>query len=462
MRRRTFLATTATGLAALAGCLDGGTDGTDGTTTGDRPRAGSARTTTNRPGRTATRSGASRSPETSPTPGPGPETSATPGSDTGRGTLTDPSPVGDPDEPASVESAWPAPAHDAGFTHGVPGVSGPSAAVAELWAVEAGAPVSTPVLTDGTLYVGAGDGTVLALEARNGTERWRRSVGGAAGAPWVRDGRVYVPTGEAIAVLSTGDGSEQFRVETPERADDVSSSGALVRAAVLVAPHGLYWVANEDGPTLVATPVEGGTEQWRTSLGDAWDLPVFASEDTVYVSSGTRDSRFWQFDPETGEVLAPEPRYGADFPAEECYADGTVYAVEPFFGSVRATPVTEGGDGWSTGVPAGCEAGGGRLSAGDARVYYVSNADDGPGLTALAKTDGSKAWTAEVNGIVIGRPVVSGAGVIVPTDSALRCFDRTDGTEVWTRERSVGNRLVVADNLVYAVGDGAVRALRPP
>ncbi len=71
------------------------------------------------------------------------------------------------------------------------------------WKHDAGAPVrSSPVVVDGTLYVGFGcvtradgkrlDGGLLALDAETGKERWRLEVsGGVESTPAVRDGRVF-------------------------------------------------------------------------------------------------------------------------------------------------------------------------------------------------------------------------------------------------------------------------------
>jgi outer membrane protein assembly factor BamB len=48
------------------------------------------------------------------------------------------------------------------------------------WQVQTGGPVqSTPVVANGTVYVGSGDGHLYALDARAGAERWRFAAGRA-------------------------------------------------------------------------------------------------------------------------------------------------------------------------------------------------------------------------------------------------------------------------------------------
>jgi outer membrane protein assembly factor BamB len=67
---------------------------------------------------------------------------------------------------------------------------------------QTGGPIrATPIVYDGVVYVGSGDGYFYAIDAKTGVLRWRRATGGAvvstaaAGAGSLyfasRDGRVY-------------------------------------------------------------------------------------------------------------------------------------------------------------------------------------------------------------------------------------------------------------------------------
>ncbi|MFB6302157.1 MAG: PQQ-binding-like beta-propeller repeat protein [Haloferacaceae archaeon] len=337
---------------------------------------------------------------------------------------------------------------DPGRSNYAPGAAGPTDRVAKLWEVAVDTGLSVPVFADETLYVGGDDGRIRALDARTGDRRWRRSVGAPADAPWVVGEHLYVPTADGIVALVGGDGDERWRTPTPDR------------VGVVVAAHGVYWLAEGDPPAVVALARSDGGERWRTELGDPWERPLFASAGRVFVSSGTHDFRFWTLDAGTGDLLGEEPRSGNDFPAERFYRNGTVYAADPFFGNVRASAVTESGHGWSQGVEA---VGRFAMSGDDERVYYLATADDGPGLYALSATDGSVAWTADVATERACPPVVADETVLVRTGDALRCLDPADGTDRWTLPGTdVGERVVVADDLVYTTADGAVRAFRPP
>jgi outer membrane protein assembly factor BamB len=434
--RRTLLASI--GAAALAGCTSGDDDPSETEPPTASPTSAPMQTPTASPTDVHTVSGTDRDGTPSST-----ET-ASPGSPT---ETTTSAPAGTPTAPDGVESDWPVPGADTGRSNAVP-APGPTGAVAELWRVSAGDPLSAPVLSAGTVYVGGGDGTVRALDATTGESRWTVSAGDSAGTPRAADGRVVVPTDGGLVSLAPGDGSEQWRVDTPDR------------RGLLAASHGVYWV-DESGPTVVALGLDG-SERWRTDIADPWEPRVFATEDRVFLSSGPHDNRFWRLAVADGEQLNQDPRRGADFPAEQCYRAGTVYAVDAFFGNVDTKAVSDAGAGWNQGVPPGGEAGGGLVAVGDERVYYTANVDDEPGLTALSRNDGSVVWAADVTATILGRTVVADETVLVPTDEGLRAFDPADGSPQWTAGAETGRTPVVADDLVFTTVAGSVVAFRAP
>ncbi|MFT4889907.1 MAG: outer membrane protein assembly factor BamB [Halobacteriales archaeon] len=418
--RRALLASL--GTIALAGCTgDDDADGSSPTTTSDvKPTTSSTDAPTSSPGSTP-----------SPTPEPTPEA------------------------PSTIGSEWPMPAHDPGRSNYAPAAAGPTDRVAELWRVTADGDLSAPVVAGGTLFVGGADGSVLALDARSGDERWRRSVGGPAATPRVMDGQVYVPTRSSIAAFDADDGGKRWRVETPDRVDGHEADGRGEPSSLLVAAHGVYWLSRGGTPAVVALASDDGSERWRTEIRDPWSPRLFASDDTVFLSSGTHGRIPWRFDPESGTV-AEEPAPGYDFPDERFFLDGAVYGVDPMFGIVHGPGWTAGGDEFATGGDYG-------LSGGADNVYYVPNNDAGPGIVALERSDGATAWRTDDVTMGVSRPVVATRTVLVRTDGALHCFDPADGSERWRRpSEGIGDGVVVVDDLLFATHDDTVRAFRPP
>lgn len=367
----------------------------------------------------------------------------------GTSPTTTPTPTATPTPPASVDAEWPRPANDHGRSNYSSDAAGPTEPVAELWRVPTGTPLSGPVLADETVYVGGDDGDVRAFDARTGGDRWRTSVGTTAGTPRAMADRLYVPTAAGIVALRAGDGGESWRVAVPDL------------AALLVAPHGIYYVSDADDPAVVGLGVDGG-ERWRGRLRDPWTPTLFATDEQVFVSTGTHYPVPLRFAADTGEFLAARPytEGGHHFPGERFALDDSVYAGDPFYGSLSAYDATGRSYDrrWTADVG---QAGGGDLAAGADHVY----ARERPAgvFYALSVTDGRTDWEIEGVARLSTRPVVAGDAVLVLTEEQFRCFDPTDGSERWSRPADVvGPQFVVADDLVYTTAGSTVRALRPP
>lgn len=414
--RRAFLASV--GAAAFAGCAtveDGSPD----------------RSPTGTPPSTPSWGGNSTEDERTPTPGD-----------------DDPAePRGEPSPPERISGEWPMPGHDPGQSNYASGSAGPTEPIAELWSRPIDATPTAPVVVDDTLYVGGSDGAVRAFDARTGERNWRTPVGTPAGTPWAVADRLYVPARGAVVALDPADGAEKWRVDTP------------TRRAFLAAEHGLYYVPRKE-PTVVALD-PSGEERWRADVDDPWTSNLFASDERVFVPTDTANPKPWIFDAETGDFAGenrPEGE-GYHFPGERFYLDGTVYAADPFYGSLWAFDARDGyGLRWRAGLG---DPGGDYLAAGADHLYANARAD-GP-FFALSTNDGEEVWSRTDVESLSTRPVVAGDALLVRTDGEVRCFDTSDGAERWSRPAGdVGGRIVVVDDLVYATGGDEVRAFRPP
>jgi outer membrane protein assembly factor BamB len=356
-----------------------------------------------------------------------------------------PSTGGDtPKAPDSLEGDWPMPAADAGRSSYASDVAGPTDSPAELWQVPTDVTLTAPVVAGATVFVGGDDGTVLALDARDGTEQWRTTlVESVAAAPSVVDDTVYVPTTTAVVALAASDGSERWVTAAPGERD------------TLVADHGVYWIADA---TVAALDRADGGERWRTDLADPWELHLFASPDTLFVSSGVHGPRPWELAPETGEFTGKEPETGYDFAAERFYRDGVRYGLDPFFETVQALPL-DGTTGWSHGLPPQERA---AVAGGGDAVYLVGVGTEKPGLFSLADADGSERWHTDAVTSFRQRPVVADDCVVLSGDDGLAGVDPADGTELWTLSGdAVGISVAVAGDVVFTTGSSGVAAFRP-
>lgn len=387
---------------------------------------------------------------------------------TGRDTEPTPTPPsvppGTPDPPDSIETAWPVPGGTPAGGNYNAAATGPTDPVAPLWETDLDTAVTAPVVADGRLFV-AGAETLSALDARTGDPEWSESVPPSPATPRVVDDTVYLPTADALLALSTVDGSERWRRDLPGL------------AAVVAADHGVYALvdveAETSDPATVVAVDRDGQERWRTDISRPWTAHLFASESSVFVSSGGNGTIPWQLSVDGGDILGRGPTPVTDSPHPRFYRDGTVFSTDVLPAAVDARPAT-GADGheWRERISV---TGLRSLSGDDDTVYCVapgdsvkprgSEPDDGPGLYALGLTDGSRVWsTTDIDADTAGRPVLAAETVVIPTADLLHCFDPADGTERWAVPTEGLGRasLAVVDDMVYATADETVRAYRPP
>lgn len=370
----------------------------------------------------------------------------------------------EPSPPDSIEGSWPMPAADPGRSNYNPDSAGPAAPVTQLWETQTEAELSAPILADESLYLGDRNGGVLALDPRMGKVRWRQSMDSSTGRPWFRDGTLYVRTGESIVALDPGDGTERWRAEGSSRGPD------------LVASHGLYTVS-EATSEVIAFDTDG-TRRWRAAINQPWIPTLFASENHVFLSTGTEYEVPWAFDPETGDYLdsllgdrylrglldesGPEVVHA---PGERFYLDGHIYTSDTFYGRVQSYPADKlDRYDWTTNVgPDTSSSGSGadRLAAGSENLYAAGTGQTNT-FHAFSLSDGSESWRVTGNAELRARPVVTTENVYVRTADALRCFATADGTERWSLPGgAVGPQCLVVDDILYTADGETVRAFRP-
>lgn len=177
----------------------------------------------------------------------------------------------------------------------------------ERWTVDlddlgddlAGANVGGPLAhADGALFVGTDAGVVLALDAADGSERWRADVGAAIRTGLsVEAGSVYAQDeAGAVHALDVADGSERWTGSASR--PDGGATPSVVEAGLF--ESGTVIVGGESG--LHALSARDGSERWRVVTGDPVATPTVAGG-TVYVgATGFEDRRVRAIDLRTGDV----------------------------------------------------------------------------------------------------------------------------------------------------------------
>lgn len=265
--------------------------------------------------------------------------------------------------------------------------------------------VGAPVVDRGSVFVGAQDGTFVALDLISGTERWRVALGASPGAPAVVDGSIFVGL-DSVPAIADG---------------VVYVTGSCACNAV------------------VALDEQTGAERWRFTGADAY---LFA------LDAATGKER-WRYDPH-GETLA-----------DPSVAGGMIYTVSSA-GTAIALDLETGAERWRQAIPG--SNGTGKFDATPAisrGVVLVSSR--GGSLTALAARSGAIEWQYALPGSAIASPTVAdGVVYIGDLNGTLTALDLSDGAVLWTTKLSglIGGPAAVTNGAIYLLtGDGALISL---
>jgi outer membrane protein assembly factor BamB len=240
----------------------------------------------------------------------------------------------------------------------------------------------TPDLETDTIYITGYSGSVAAVAASNGSERWRHKAGDRViGAPLLLGDTVYLGTdGGDLVALDRTTGNERWRVKA---GNQVWSSPVTDGSTIyLTAMDGSVTAFNQDGSQI-----------WKTKIAERAIAGTPALLDGVlYVSSF--DMRLYALDAGTGE------------PKWESASAGNWFWTEPL---VDGDTVLAG--------------------SLDGHVY------------AFDRQTGEERWRADVDAPVRARLAVSNGVVVVPTDNGrLWGLQRASGDPAW-QPVDVGGRL---------------------
>lgn len=337
--------------------------------------------------------------------------------------------------------------------------TGPKDGVSEQWSFTADNTINTsPIVGNGSVYVGDGDATVYAINPTNGSVEWQTGVSKSVKAtPTLADGVMYVPNGgQYLTAVDADSGdtlwefdSEKSTIYSPAVTDQTvvvsssqkSSDGKV--AALDTADGSIRWdvepakgggvapaiVGNTvyyvgDQTAITAADVETGDTVWeKTFIGPM--MGIAASDETVFVSrnagGGYGDieeknarvlaldaddgSKRWSFDTGNDRISGPA-----------AVTDDAIFVASKstVFKANRETGERE----WDASIPGTSRSV--PTVYGDT-IYIPSGAGK---LTALDVEDGSKRWKVSFSDISTGpAPVLAGGSVYFPAWDTLLAFE---------------------------------------
>lgn len=248
---------------------------------------------------------------------------------------------------------------------------------------------SSPAVVGDRVFVGSGDGTVYALDAATGRERWTFKTGGRVrSSPAVVDGVVYIGSFDGhLYALDAATGRERWKYVT-NGVSLVSANFGYDRRSIQSSPvvvGGVVYIGSRDGH-LYALGARDGKLRWSYAHdATSWAISSPAVRDSV-VYEGSSDGHFfhtlrvadgkeiWRVVTEKSVWASPVVAGGLVY-----IADGS-YAAEGG-GTVRALDVATGEERWryrvNGGVLSSPALGDGILAFGsdDGAVYALGGSE---------------------------------------------------------------------------------------
>jgi len=218
---------------------------------------------------------------------------------------------------------------------------------------------ASPAFADGVVYVGSWDGDLYAVDARTGAEKWRFRGGqdpaihnqvGFQSSPAVVDGVVYVGCRDAnLYAIDAATGREKWRV---------NHEGSWVIASPTVARGRVFYATSDSSLYLVVDAATGKEIVRRDSRAYVFSSPQLAGDVVlVGVLNGTLEARdavsgdlLWDFQTEAsrrneGWVLTADRRFNAPLLFRSSWREAPIVATarQTDVGAVFSSPLVAGG-----------------------------------------------------------------------------------------------------------------------
>jgi outer membrane protein assembly factor BamB len=159
--------------------------------------------------------------------------------------------------------------------------------------------LSSPVVANGAVYFGSGDGSVYALDAASGALRWKFQTGDVVHAsPAFSDGTLFIGSWDSnFYAIDATTGKEKWRFKTGDDPDIHNQVG--IQGSALVANGVVYFGCRDSN--LYALDSKSGTKKWEFNNKGSW----------VIGSPTVKDGRLYFTTSDSGMFHAIDANSGA-------------------------------------------------------------------------------------------------------------------------------------------------------
>lgn len=145
--------------------------------------------------------------------------------------------------------------------------------------------LSSPAIWNGAVYFGSGDSNIYALDAANGSIRWKFKTGDVVHAsPAIADGKLYVGSWDSyFYALDAATGTELWRFKTGEDPDMHNQVG--IQSSATVANGVVYFGCRDSN--FYAVDAATGRQRWAYSNKGSWVItsPVVLDGKVYFATS---------------------------------------------------------------------------------------------------------------------------------------------------------------------------------
>jgi eukaryotic-like serine/threonine-protein kinase len=239
--------------------------------------------------------------------------------------------------------------------------------------------LSSPVVAQGIVYFGSGDGHLYALAAATGELRWKFETGDVVHAsPAYADGVVYVGSWDArLYAVDAATGREKWRFQSGEDPLLHNQVGFQSSPAVV---DGVVYTGCRDSH-LYAIDANTGKEKWRYATGASWVIssPTVVAGKVIFATSDS--SLYHVLDAATGKPVLQQQGKAYVFSSPSVAGDVVVLGV--LNGTLEARDLASGELLWEFATEASRRNDGWVLTAErrfNAPFLYRSNWREGPAV----------------------------------------------------------------------------------
>jgi outer membrane protein assembly factor BamB len=296
---------------------------------------------------------------------------------------------------------------------------------------------SSPSVAGGKVFIGSLDGAIYCFNAVTGVRLWRTvTVDQVQSSPAVdmAADRLYIGSmDDYLYCLNATSGAQLWRSQA---GGDLTSSPLLYDGKVYIGCGDWY-----NGPAdgyLYCFDASTGARLWRTADAGGAASPALADGRLFTMS----DNNLHCLDPQTGDYLW-NASVGTTYYGSPAVAEGSVYCSAGN-GHIYCFNASGGTKTWE--VNSGFPESQCTPAVSNGSVYACF---DGGGVTPSAMkkyqaSDGTLVWTRNTQGNAWGAPTVTGGRVYFSNDRTIECLNISDGSQLWS--------YTGADGDIYGIG----------